>query len=106
VSQSILPVTISYDGEDANNQHIDLGQLGQSLQGAAKLLGAAANVVATGQYAKKSHTFAVRVMASAPRAGSVQIVVDFTDVVVALTPFCRRSTTCLRLLASARLKQL
>jgi hypothetical protein len=83
---SIPSISISYKGEDADNNRIDLGQLGQSIQGAAKLLGASANLVATGQYAKKSPTFAVRVLASAPQGGSVTIVVDFASVAPIVVP--------------------
>ncbi len=86
MSISIPSVVISYRGEDANSHQIDLGLLGQSIQGAAKLLGASANVVATGQYAKKSPTFAVRVLASALRAGSFEITVDFAPVAAVVLP--------------------
>jgi hypothetical protein len=77
VDTVIPPVVISYKGIDADNNMVELGQLGQSMQGAAKLLGAAANLVATGQYAKKSSTFAVRVLVAPPRSGSVEIQVYF-----------------------------
>ena len=87
MSISIPSVVISYRGEDANSHQIDLGLLlGQSMRGAAKLLGASANVVATGQYAKKSPTFAVRVLASALRAGSFEITVDFAPVAAVVLP--------------------
>ena len=76
----IPPTVISYKGADADDNRLELGQLGLSMQGAAKLFGAAANLAATGQYAERSPTFAVRVMASAPQGGSVTIVVDFSSV--------------------------
>jgi hypothetical protein len=79
VETIIEPVVISYKGADADSNLVDLAQLGQSMQGAAKLLGAAANVVVTGQYAKKSPTFAVRVLTGPPRAGSVDIFAYFVS---------------------------
>ena len=86
MGDAIPPVAISYKGEDANNNIVDLGQLGQSMQGAAKLLGAAANVVVTGHYAKKSPTFAVRVMTGPPRAGSVDLVAYFVSAAPLIAP--------------------
>lgn len=76
---SIPSISITYNGRDATDHHIDLVQLGASLQGAGKLLAIAATVAITGQYAKRSSALAVKVLASAPKGGSVQIVVDFTE---------------------------
>ena len=82
----ISPIVISYKGADADQNVIELGQLGQSMQGAAKLLGAAANVAVTGHYAKKSPTFAVRVMTGVPRAGSVDFVALFATAAPVVAP--------------------
>ncbi len=76
------PITISYKGLEADNSLIDLGQLGQSIQGASKLLGIAAHIAATGQYARRTSTLTVKVLAQAPRPGSFEIVA----ILVPLTP--------------------
>lgn len=62
------PIILHYDGLDTDRHQIDLAELGQSLQGAAKILGSAASVVVTGEYAKT--ILPVRVFAGVPRAGS------------------------------------
>lgn len=80
------PVLISYQGLDADNSLIDLGQLGQSIQGASKLLGIAAHIVTTGQYAKKTPALAVKVMARPPVAGSFDIAAILMTAIPALAP--------------------
>lgn len=62
------PIVLHYDGLDTDHNEIDLAQLGLSLQGAAQILGSAATVVVTGEYAKTA--LAVRVLAGVPREGS------------------------------------
>jgi len=62
------PIILHYDGLDTDHKQIDLAQLGLSLQGAAQILGSAASVVVTGEYAKTA--LAVRVLAGIPREGS------------------------------------
>jgi hypothetical protein len=57
------PIIIRYDGLDADRHEIELGQLGMSLNGAAQLIGIAANIVVTGHYVKKMPALAVRVYA-------------------------------------------
>ena len=64
-------IILRYDGLEAEHNEIDLAQLGQSLQGAAQILGSAATVVVTGQYAKTA--LAVRVLAGVPRKGSWEL---------------------------------
>jgi hypothetical protein len=67
------PIILRYDGLEAANHQLDLAQLGHSLQGAAQLLGTAASIVATGEYAKRALTMPVRIMAGVPRDGSWEI---------------------------------
>lgn len=67
------PIILKYEGLDASDHQLDLGQIGQSLQGAAQLLGTAASIVSTGEYAKRLSAMPVRILAGAPRAGSWEI---------------------------------
>lgn len=67
------PILLKYEGLDAARGLIDLGQLGQSVQGASKLLGVAGNLVATGQYVKKAPALSVRVMVASPARGSYDL---------------------------------
>jgi hypothetical protein len=77
------PIKIVYDGIDADANLVDLGQLGQSLQGAARLLGTAGHIVVTGHYGKKAPALSVRVLAKPVQAGSVEI----TAILMTLAPF-------------------
>jgi hypothetical protein len=66
-------IILRYEGLDAADHRIDLAQLGHSLQGAAQLLGTAASIVETGEYAKRASTMPVRILAGVPRDGSWEI---------------------------------
>lgn len=77
------PIILRYDGLATDGRLIDLGQLGQSLQGAAQLIGTAATIVTTGQYAKS--VLAVRIYAGIPRDGSWELPAIITKVVPALS---------------------
>ena len=59
----IRPLVIRYEGKDASKHELDLHQLGESLQGFAKVFGAAANLVATGQPVQHLDALRVRVVA-------------------------------------------
>jgi hypothetical protein len=67
------PIILRYEGFVTEHNIIELGQLGQSIQGAARLLGSAGNLVETGHYVKKTPALAVRVLAGEPRAGSYEL---------------------------------
>lgn len=67
------PIPIRYEGMDANQREIDLALLGQSLQGAARLLGVLGHYAYTQQYAKKMPALSVRVLAQVPRPGSYEV---------------------------------
>jgi hypothetical protein len=87
MEHDFLPVVIRYDGMDADRHVIDLGLLGQSIQGAAKLLGSAGSIVITGQFAKKTPSLSVRVLAGQPQAHCWEIPVIITALVLpAVTP--------------------
>lgn len=66
-------IVLRYEGLEAAEHRIDLGQIGHSLRGASQLLGTAASIVSTGEYAKRTATMPVRVLAGVPREGSWEI---------------------------------
>lgn len=67
------PIVLKYEGLEAAEHMVDLGQVGRSLHGAAQLLGTAASIVLTGEYARRSPAMPVRVLAGTPRSGSWEI---------------------------------
>jgi hypothetical protein len=75
-------IVIRYDGLDAAQHMVELGALGQSIQGASRLLGSAGSIVVTGQFAKQSNALTVRVLAGQPRAHCWEL----PAIVVTLTP--------------------
>lgn len=79
------PIVLHYDGLDADHNEIELAQLGMSLQGAAQILGSAANIVVTGEYAKTA--LSVRVLAGIPKKGSWEIPAIIMTTVPVITPY-------------------
>src|SRR5581483_4153263 len=79
-------IVIRYDGLDAEQHTIDLNQLGQSIQGAAKLLGSAGNIVVTGHFAKQQPALAVRVLAGPAQANCYEFVAILASVSPAAMP--------------------
>ena len=57
-------ISIRYEGGDASAHTIDLHQLGQSLQGFARILAVCAHLAETGSYNKQFESLSVRVMAA------------------------------------------
>jgi hypothetical protein len=80
------PIILRYQGLEAEKNLIDLGQLGRSLQGASRLLGAAANIVATEEYVKRSPALSVRVLAGIPQPNSYDVPAIIVTVAPALIP--------------------
>lgn len=58
-----LSLSIRYEGGDADMHAIDLHQLGQSLQGMARILAVSAHFTETGKYNKQFDTLSVKVVA-------------------------------------------
>lgn len=58
-----LSLSIRYEGGDAESHSIDLHQLGQSLQGMARILAVSAHFTETGKYNKQFDTLSVKVVA-------------------------------------------
>ncbi len=56
-------LSIRYEGGDADSRVIDLSQLGQSLQGMARVLAVSAHFSQTGKYNKQYDTLSVKVVA-------------------------------------------
>ena len=67
------PIILRYEGLDAAEHRIDLAQLGHSLQGAAQILGTAASIVETGEYAKRASAMPVRILAGVPQVGCWEV---------------------------------
>lgn len=59
-----LTLSIRYEGGDARSHAIDLHQLGQSLQGMARVLAVTSHFAETGKYNKQFDTLSVRVLAT------------------------------------------
>jgi len=58
-----LGFSIRYEGGDAEKHQIDLSQLGQSLQGMARVLAVSAHFAQTGKYNKQYDALSVKVLA-------------------------------------------
>lgn len=59
-------IALRYEGGDAERHQIDLSQLGQSMQGFARILAVCANFIETGKYNKQYDSLAVKVTAVEP----------------------------------------
>lgn len=79
-------IVIRYDGLDAERHQIELGALGQSIQGASRLLGSAGSIVVTGQFAKHTNALAVRVLAGQPEAHCWQLPAIILTTIPAVAP--------------------
>lgn len=67
------PITIRYDGLDADEHTIELVALGQSIQGVGRIIGVAANFAATSKFVKHQDALSVRVVATPPQAHCFEI---------------------------------
>jgi hypothetical protein len=81
------PIILRYEGLDAAEHRIDLAQLGHSLQGAAQILGTAASIVETGEYAKRASTMPVRILAGVPQVGCWEV----PAIIVSVMPVIQHS---------------
>jgi hypothetical protein len=81
------PIILRYEGLDAAEHRIDLAQLGHSLQGAAQLLGTAASIVETGEYAKLASAMPVRILAGVPQIGCWEV----PAIIVSVLPAVQQS---------------
>ena len=61
---ALCAITVRYDGNDAASHEIDLNQLGQSIQGLARIFALCSNVLLTGRLGVHSDDTAVRVVCS------------------------------------------
>jgi hypothetical protein len=86
MASELFRITLRYEGLDADEHSIDLNQLGQSIQGAAKLLGSAGHIALTGQYAKQQQALSVRVLAGPAEANCYEFVAVLATISPALTP--------------------
>lgn len=58
-----VSLSIRYEGNDAADHQLELNQLGESIQGFARILAVSAHVLKTGQYAKQYESLGVKVFA-------------------------------------------
>jgi hypothetical protein len=76
------PIILRYEGLEADAHVIDLFQLGQSIQGASRLIGSAGSIVITGQFAKRAPALSVRVLAGPPQAHCY----EFAAIIATISP--------------------
>jgi hypothetical protein len=69
----LAPIQIRYDGLDAQTHQIDMAMLGESLQGAARLIGVAAHIAATAEYTNRTPSMQFRVLTTAPESHCVTV---------------------------------
>src|ERR1700693_4720837 len=80
------PIVLKYEGLETDQGLIDLGQLGQSILGASRLLSSAGTLVETGHYVKKTPAMAVRVVTGPPQSGSFEIIAFIVSVSPMIMP--------------------
>src|SRR5690625_615015 len=68
-------ITIRYDGKDAENHIINLHSLGESLQGAARIISTCANFLLTFEYTKQLDAQNVKVVAQEAEPNCYELVV-------------------------------
>lgn len=73
MDQLIGPIVIRYDGLDAEQHQVDLALLGESLQGAARLISIGAQIASDGRYITKLPAMTVRVVAGEQRSNCYEI---------------------------------
>lgn len=78
------PIVIRYDGLDATGHQIDLALLGQSLQGAGRLIAVSAHLAFTGVYVSRTPAMSVRVLAQPPQANCYELPASIVGVVPVL----------------------
>ncbi|MCA0304557.1 MAG: hypothetical protein LCH95_19285 [Proteobacteria bacterium] len=67
------PISIRYDGLDASRHEIELGALGESLQGISRIIGVAANFAATQRFVQHKDALSVRIVARPPQAHCFEV---------------------------------
>lgn len=80
------PIVLRYEGRDAERHLLDLAQLGQSIQGASKILAAGGHLVRTGSYVKRQEATTVRVLAGQPQGHCYEITAWITTIMPVVVP--------------------
>lgn len=70
----IVALQIRYDGRDAERHEIELGALGESLKGVARVVGIAGNFAVTGRLAYHTQAMDVRVMVKETKANCFSLI--------------------------------
>ncbi|WP_250477371.1 hypothetical protein [Caballeronia sp. INML1] len=83
----LLTLGIRYEGGDAVHHEIDLNQLGESLQGMARLIAVAANFVVTGKTTRHFDALDVRVLAAPVQSHRCHEVMAVVEGIVASKEF-------------------
>jgi len=68
MDEIIEPIPLRYDGMDAEDHEIELGALGESLQGASRIISVVSNFVVTGEYRFNYQSQDIRVVTKEPKA--------------------------------------
>jgi hypothetical protein len=68
MDEIIEPIPLRYDGMDAENHEIELASLGESLQGASRIISVVSNFVVTGEYKFNYQSHDIRVVTKEPTA--------------------------------------
>jgi hypothetical protein len=87
------PFHIRYDGLDAENHQMELLRLGESMTGAAKMLGTVGNFALTGKFVRKTPALSVRVLTAPPERACYEIVAVIVAAVYSALPLSPASMT-------------
>lgn len=78
---ALEPITLRYEGGDAEQHEIDLNQLGASLQGFARVLAVCSHLAYTGRYNKQFDALSVKVYAApAPEHHCYEVLAHIKDI--------------------------
>ena len=72
-SEQLIEIVIRYDGKDADNHVINLHSLGESIQGAARIISTCAHFLVDFEYVKQMQAHNVLVVAKEPEANCFEI---------------------------------
>lgn len=81
------PITLRYEGMDADHALVDLGQLGISLQGASKLIAGGGHIALTGKFNRNEYGETIRVLTRPARPGSYELTLLLAPLIPLATPF-------------------
>lgn len=80
-SEQLIEIVIRYDGKDADNHVINLHSLGESIQGAARIISTCAHFLVDSEYVKQMQAHNVLVVAKEPEANCFEISVMIKEII-------------------------